>query len=138
VSLCTRFFNLNSKYFLINTQPVLREFKRLSLLNNPFERLECIKTSVELLTNELTLLHSQEPHAASTVITSEVLIPLIAFILISSNIGCFKSVCYFIDRFQFSARPNSHSSSHISARLDELAFFMTSFKAAVQFIETSY
>lgn len=149
IDLCSRFFHIETKYFLINTQPVLREFKRLSLLNNPFEKLECIKSSVELVTNELTILSSQpkdptkhtsqdnDGKEESTIITSEILIPLISFILIRSNINCFKSICYFIDTFQFSSRPNSFSNSHCSTRLGELAFFMTTFKAAIQFIETS-
>ena len=123
----------------------MREFKRLSLLNNPFEKLECIKTSLELVTNELTILSSQSdkktvdsPDNQSTIITSDILIPLLGFILIRSNINCFKSICYLIDNFQFSAQANTFSNSHCSTRLDELAFFMTTFKAAIQFIETSY
>lgn len=149
IELCSRFFRIESKYFLINTKSVLREFKRLSLLNNPFEKVECIKNTVELVTNELTILSSKKKSSKnkqtsdgksddSIIITSDILIPLIAFILINSNINCFKSICYFIDNFQFSCQPNSFSSACSSTKLGEFAFFMTTFKAAIQLIETSF
>ena len=127
---------------------------QITLLNNPFEKLECIKTSVELVTNELTILSTQKKSfkcikqkcahringddESSLIITSDILIPLIAFILIRSNINCFKSILYFIHKFQFSAQANSFSNSHCSTKLDELPFYMTTFRAAIQFIETSF
>ena len=148
IELCAKFFRIEKKYFLINIQPVLGEFKRLSLLNNPFEKIECIKTSVDLVTNELAILSSTHKSKEKTakasnetgqsIITSDTLIPLISFILLRSNINCFKSICFFIDKFQFSAQSNKYSVSHCSTRLDELAFLMTTFKVAIQFIEASY
>ena len=139
---CADFFKLDQKYFQINTKSILKEMNRLPFMNNPFEKLECIKTSVDLLNNELTISSKNRTNDSSqaplsTQLTSDLLIPLIAFILLKSNINCFKSIVFFIDTYQFSMQPDSFTSSHTSTVLAELSFFMTTFKAAVQLIETS-
>lgn len=130
---CSKFFNIDQKYFRLNTQPCLNELKRLSLFNIPFEKLDCIKMSIDLLTNELTI--SLANQKEQCVITSEILIPLFAFVLIKSSLNCFKSIIYFIDKFQLSAKQSVKSFN--STSLDELAYFMATFRAAIQFIETS-
>ena len=141
--LCSEFFKIEKKYFLINTKSILKELKRLPLLNNPYEKLDCLKTSVDLLNNEFTIsfkkTNSNSPNDSVQIvtITSELLIPLMAFILLNSNINCFKSIEYFMEKFQFSMSPNSYSNSHTSTVLYELSFFMITFKAALQLIETS-
>jgi hypothetical protein len=138
--LCADFFKTDKKYFLINTKSILKEIKRLPLLNNPYEKLDCLKTSVDLLNNELTISFKKRISDApneGVQLTSELLIPLMAFILLKTEINCFKSIEYFMEKFQFSMSPNSYSNSQSSTVLAELSFLMSTFKAALQFIETS-
>jgi hypothetical protein len=148
LELSSAYFQLEKKYFSINLKPVLKEIKRVPLLNNPYEKLECIKTTTDLLNNELTISlmnnnsnsgteSSPSGNNSSVMITSDILIPLFAFILIKSNISCFRSIIFFIDTFHFSFQSSAHSTSHNSTLLAELSFFMTTFKASVQFIEAS-
>lgn len=131
--LCSKFFNINKNYFRINQQPIQSEIKNLSLVNVPFEKLECIKKTIDSITNELTILLAF--HREQAFITSEILIPLLAFILIKSNINCVYSIIYFVEKFQLSSYQNLKFIN--STRLEELAYFMTTFRAAIQFIETS-
>lgn len=133
LELCKRFFNIESKYFRLNTQPALTELKRLSLLNVPYEKLECIKSSIDLLTNSLTILLTSLKEQC--VITSDLLIPLVAFILIEASLNCLHSIIYFLDKFQLSSKQCVKSIN--SNKLDELTYLMTTLKAAVEFIETS-
>jgi hypothetical protein len=138
--LCADFFKIEKKYFLINIKSILKELKRLPLLNNPYEKLDCLKTSVDLLNNEFTISfkkRNSNDTAQLVTVTSELLIPLMAFILLNSRINCFKSIEYFMEKFQFSMSPSSYSNSHTSTVLYELSFFMITFKAALQLIETS-
>lgn len=145
IDLCKSFFQLNDEYFRIDFKIVLKELNKIALLNNPFERLQCIRVTIDLLSNEMTVLSLKEEKITNFVITSEVLIPLLAFILLLTNINCFKSIIYFIDTFSFSSQVNdsdlnlnvsNHKSQSLSY-LAELNYFMTTFKAAVQFIEDS-
>ncbi len=133
-NLCSKFFNIEQKYFRLNTQPILTEIKRLPLLNVPYEKLECIKTVIDLLSNELTItLASQKEQA---VITSEILIPLVAFILIKSGLNCLYSIVFFIEKFQLSAQQTLRAVNSMGG-LDELAYFVVTFRTAIQFIESS-
>jgi hypothetical protein len=140
---CSNYFQLDVDYFRINCKPIMREFSRLALMNNPFEKLECIKTSVDLLTNEINLLFTREKqneeksNTSSNVVTTELLIPLLSFIIIKTEIDCLQSIIYFIENFHFSYRHSSFSNSFNSAYLAELNFFFVTFKAAVQSIESS-
>lgn len=134
--LCADYFKVERAHFAINTKSILRELKRLPFLNNPHEKLECIKTSVDLMNNELSVASKKKD--TSVQLTSDLLIPLMAFVLLKSNIDCFKSIEFFLDNFQFSMSPDSYSKSHMSTMLAELSFFLTTFKAAVQLIEASH
>jgi hypothetical protein len=142
---CSKYFQLDADYFRINCKPIIRELSRLALMNNPFEKLECIKTSVDLLTNEVNILFtatlnkSEEKNVTpgSNVITTELLIPLLSFIIIKTEIDCLQSIVYFIENFHFSYRQSSFSNSFNSAHLAELNFFFVTFKAAIQLIESS-
>ncbi|CAF0718997.1 unnamed protein product [Brachionus calyciflorus] len=148
IDLCKNFFQLNENFFEINFKNILKELNRIALLNNPIERLQCIRVTIDLLSNEMTILslkHSEGEKMTNFVITSEVLIPLLSFILLLTNINCFKSIVYFIDKFNFSSQINesglieeiSNHKSQSNTYLAELSYFMTTFKAAIQFIENS-
>jgi hypothetical protein len=137
--LCSSYFQIDRKYFRINYSTILNEIKRLSMLNNPFEKLKCIKNTIDLLNNELTLsmlasMTDSKSQVEAAVITSDLLIPLIAFILIKSGINCLQSIMYFIETFGFSTQPSDYSNSCSSAVITELIYFLTTFKAAIQFI----
>jgi hypothetical protein len=134
------FFQVDKAFFSINFKPILKEVKKLAMLNNPFQSMSCIKTCIDLLTNELTVSQrnaerSAKSSSAACVVTSETLIPLLAFILIRSNMECFKSIVYFIDVFNFTSQPSPYTNACNSILISELNFFMTSFKAAIQVIE---
>lgn len=132
VGLCSEYFGLDETFFMLNLKLILKEIKKISLLNNPFERLESIRTIIDLVTNELTITSIKEKKESNFVITSDILIPLLAYILLKSNINCFKSIIYFIEMFNFSSQ-EPYNSTFIA----ELNFFMATFKAAVQLIENS-
>ena len=142
IELCTNYFQIDRKYFMINYSTILNEIKRLSMLNNPYEKLLCIKNTIDLLNNELTIstlasMTESKSQVETAVITSDLLIPLIAFILIKSGLNCLQSIMYFIETFGFCAQPSNHSNSCSSSVITELIFFLTTFKAAIQFILTS-
>ena len=127
---------------MINYSTILNEIKRLSMLNNPYEKLLCIKNTIDLLNNELTIsmlasMTESKSQVETAVITSDLLIPLIAFILIKSGLNCLQSIMYFIETFGFCAQPSNHSNSCSSSIITELIYFLTTFKAAIQFILTS-
>lgn len=136
--------HLDRAYFRINFKPVLKEMNKLSMLNNAFESLMCIKTCIDLLTTELTISllkqksTSSPPPRQSTplVVTSESLIPLLAFVIMRSSLECFKSIVYFVDTFCLSLQPSHSTNVSNSILVSELSFFMTSFKAAIQLIES--
>jgi hypothetical protein len=139
---CSNYFQIDRRYFMINYSTILIEIKRLSMLNNPFEKLQCIKNTIDLLNNELTIsmlasMTESKSQLEASVITSDLLIPLIAFILIKSDINCLQSIMYFIETFGFCAQPSDHSNSCSSSVITELIYFLTTFKAAIQFILTS-
>lgn len=135
---CVEFFHLDRVFFAVNLKPVLKELRKVELLNNPFERLESVKASVDLLVNELTILSLGKRNQTDTndvlTVTSENLIPLIAFVLLRSSLVNLKSAVYYVDNFSFAS-----SLSHVASNsyLAELTYFMTSFKASLAFIENS-
>jgi hypothetical protein len=133
---CVEYFKLDKIYFSVNLRPVLKETKKLELLNNPFERLELIKTTIDLLINELTILSIGKNNDTQLVITSEILIPMMAFILVKSKLNYLKSIVYFVEKFSFSSQTNSYPSLN-NSYLGELDYFMTTFKASICFIEES-
>lgn len=144
ILLCKDFFQIDKKFFEIDFKSVLKEIKKIAYLNNPFERQQCLRVSVDLLANEMTKL-SMKHVKNNFVLTSENLIPLLALVLLLSDINCFKSIVYFIDRFNLSAQAKDsglldkfkcHKSFSITY-LDELAYFLTTFKAALSLIENS-
>ncbi|RNA39302.1 telomerase-binding EST1A-like [Brachionus plicatilis] len=138
VVLCAHFFQLEKELFQINFKSVLKEVKKLAYLNNPFEKQQCLRISVDLLGNEMTIL-SQKNGKSNFVLTSEILIPLMAFILLLTDIKCFKSIFNFSSQAKESgllAKFKCHKSYSITY-LDELSYFMTTFKAALNLIENS-
>jgi hypothetical protein len=135
------FFQVDKLFFCINFKPILKEVKKLAMLNNPFQSMNCIKTCIDLLSNELSVSQrnaeklAAKSSSTSCVVTSETLIPLLAFILVRSNMECLKSIVYFIDVFNFTSQPSSYTNACNSILISELSFFMVSFKAAIQVIE---
>lgn len=142
--LCKDFFQLGKEFFDLNFTNVLKEIKKIAYLNNPFERQQCLRVSVDLLANEMTML-TMRHDKNNFVLTSEVLIPLLAFILLLTEINCFKSIVYFIEKFSFSSQAKDSGlldrfkchKSYSVTYLDELNYFTTTFKAALAFIENS-
>lgn len=132
VNECVRFFNLEPIYFSVGLRAVSKELRKIEMLNNPLEKLESLKASVDLLVNELTKLSMTA--TTSIMVTSENLIPLMAFVLIRSNLVYLKSIVYYVDCFSFSSvLPHVNSNNFIA----ELAYFMTTLKAAISFIENT-
>lgn len=129
-SKCANFFHIDQKYFRLNYFLVLKEIKRLEMLNNPFEKLEAIKTTIDMLTNEITLFDEENNNE----ITADLLIPLMSFILVKSSITCLQSLIVFIEMFAFSSQPSQHSNANNSQVLTELGYFFTTFRASVQYI----
>jgi hypothetical protein len=144
IRLCAEYFQIDKKYFLLSYSNISSELNRLALLNNPFEKLQCIKASIDLINSELTLFSMTNSHTEqddqdeesqiNKAISSDLLVPLIAFILVKSNINCLQSIIYFVEEFGFSSQVSKHSKSSSSSMLTELAFFLTTFKAAIQVI----
>lgn len=142
--LCKNFFQLSKEYFDLNFKNVLKEIKKIAYLNNPFERQQCLRVSVDLLANEMTML-TMKHDKNNFVLTSEVLIPLLAFTLLLTEINCFKSIVYFIEKFSFSSQAKDSGlldqfkchKSYSVTYLDELNYFTTTFKAAIKFIENN-
>ena len=130
---CVEYFHLEKGFFRVNLKPVLKELRKLELLNNPFERTEAIKACVDLLVNELTILSMGKNSRDVFTVTSENLIPMMAFILVRSSLSHIKSIVFFIDNFSFSCSSQSATNSYLA----ELSYFMTTFKAAIAFIEDS-
>jgi hypothetical protein len=134
------FYQIDKRYLKLNFNLISNEIKRVALLNNPFEKLECIKTCTDLLSNELTisLIKSSDKNEKNEnlIINTDTLMPLMAFLLVKSNINCLASIIYYIELFHFSFQPSKYSTSHNSTYLAELAFLFTTFKAAVQLIQS--
>jgi hypothetical protein len=135
----SEFYQIDKRYLNLNFNSISNEIKRVALLNNPFEKLECIKTCTDLLSNELTISSvkcNDSQKNENLVINTDTLMPLMAFLLVKSNINCLTSIIYYIELFHFSFQPSKHSTSHNSTYLAELAFLFTTFRAAVQLIQS--
>lgn len=133
---CVEFFRLERIYFGVNVRAVIKELRKCEMLNNPFERIESVKVSVDLLVSELTKLsmtNSAGGEKQETImVTSENLIPLMAYVLLCSNLNHLKSAVFYVDNFNFSSMlPQTSSNSYLA----ELTYFMTTLKAAITFIE---
>ena len=141
-------FAVEESYFRVNVTRVLRELNKLAMLNNPFEQCACIKASLDLLQTEFTLIDMQNAQTAAaaapadaTVLSSDVLLPLTAYLLVRSEITCLHAVVYFIEHFHFTLKEDDddhHGRMQFSAcraLLAESSFLVATFRAAVQLVE---
>jgi hypothetical protein len=151
LDLLSAYFNIDHTYFRINSKPILNELKKLSMLNSTLEIMICIRTSIDLLTNELTIFllklsnEAKKTKSSNIInniqITSETLLPILAYLILKSDLDCFKSIIYFLDSFNFSSHQSEQQSNASfgntsnSILISELNFFITSFKGAIQIIE---
>ena len=130
------FFQINPAYFQLNSALVLKELRRVEMLNTPFEKLECLKHTIELITSELALSaknnKSYAAAATTSPLTSDTLVPLLAFVLVKSQLKSLHAIMLFVEMFHFSAQLAALTNSTVLA---ELSFFLTSFRAAVQLVE---
>jgi hypothetical protein len=143
---CSLFFQIDRSYFSINFGPILRELNKSTLHNNPFERLQCFKTTIDLLTNELTLsVNKNDNQSDAGPITGDILVPLVAFLFIngsnmkSSDGGMdnLMSNINFIELFHFCGRQtDNHNDSYVNSSLIlELNFLFTTIRASIELIQ---
>lgn len=117
--------NIDSK-LLIDYKMSIRELEKIDSFNTTFEKLNCLKCTFDMINTELLLFYKKHDFANDLMITSDILLPLICFIILKSKLNGLYSLVYFIEIFNLRAR-NSDS-------IDEYSFAFATFKAAVNLI----
>lgn len=132
------YLKLNKKY-LIDYSLSINEIRKIHLLKTVFEKLNCMKTCIDLISTELSLYYKKNESnnqisENELVLTSDELLPLTCYIIIKAKLNLLYSLIFFTERFNFTAIFGLSNSLYLSST-NELAFIFSTFKAAIGLIE---
>ncbi|XP_072032692.1 ankyrin repeat domain-containing protein 27-like [Amphiura filiformis] len=106
------------------------ELARLDGINNPHEKLLCLKATLDNITTEVNT-HTKNrsvpgSSASNTVLTSDELIPLLVMVISHAKCGHLASNLYYMEKFHW-----------VKNKHDEKGYTLVTFKAAMEYMRNT-